>query len=746
MGIEIEFRSRRTRKGTAVDLTSTAERFLGSEGDIIFSGEGVLPRHARIFSFGSELRIEPVGQAPISINGKPVHGPMSLADGDWLALGSALFQIKLGGSQEKSEQIQPIHTHTSSRLIRIGRLPECDLSIPSPLVSRNHADLHCEDGKIVLRDLNSINGTFINGRRIFTPVALKPGDKVEIAAFAFTFTGEALEPVDLSGLVHIEAHGLTMEVRDRSTGQPKRLLDEIDLVIEPGEFIVIFGSSGSGKSTLLDALNGRRPASSGQVLFNGSDFYSSFDLFRASIGYVPQQDIVHRKICVHNALSYTARLRLPPDTSEDEISLHIDRVLRQVGLSDKALSPIDTPSPLSGGQLKRVSLAVELIANPNILFLDEVTSGLDAGTDKKMMQLFSELAADKKTVICVTHSLENVDACNLVLLLHCGKVVFFGPPREAVHHFEVSRLSDVYELIDTHPAEFWAEKYMRSPYHDTYIEKRKSLPQPVTKEQQATLADRIKSKESKSNSPQLATLIRRYIDLLLADRRNLAILLLQAPLIATLIGLVFDVSGPARVAAESNIAFMLVLSAIWCGCLNSTREVVKELPIFLRERAINLGLGPYLFSKLIPLSVLCLIQCFTMLLVVTFLTSWSGNFPARLLTLFLAGMAATTMGLAISTFVDSNDKAAALIPIMLIPQVILANVIVKLGTVSKAIAQATMISFSAFDAMLGTQTKEMTALMRADRAFPIDLGITAILCIAFFLAALVGLKLKDRKN
>ncbi|MCE5334412.1 MAG: ATP-binding cassette domain-containing protein [Desulfobacteraceae bacterium] len=749
MSIHIEFRGRRGKNGGMIGLSSSDERFLGTSGDIVLTGEGILPKHARLFSTANGLQIEPMSDAAVSINGKDITAPAPVNDGDWLALGPIMFQVRLGKKHEEKKHAQPVQPHAGNQVIlQIGRLPECELSIPSPLVSRNHAKMHFQNGKLVLQDLNSTNGTFVNEKRIFTPTVLNPGDKVEIAAFAFTFTGEALQPIDDSGLVHLEARGLTKEVRDRSTGQPRRLLDDIDLVIEPGEFVVIFGTSGSGKSTLLDALNGRRPATSGQVLFNGTDFYSAFDVFRSAIGYVPQQDIVHRKICLQNALQYTARLRLPSDTSGEEIKSHIARVLNQVGLSDKALSPIDTPAPLSGGQLKRVSLAVELIANPNVLFLDEVTSGLDAGTDKKMMQLFSELASENKTIVCVTHSLENVDVCDLVLLLHRGRIVFFGAPREAVEHFGVSRLSDVYELIDSRPVEFWSQKYAESRYHEAYIRKRKSDARGQEREQRKAGTKRSKPEESRFKWSQLTTLTRRYIDLLLSDRRNLGILLLQAPLIATLIGLVFDTSGPldVRVRAESNIALMLVLSAIWCGCLNSTREVVKELPIYLRERAINLSLGPYLVSKLIPLAVLCLVQCLAMLSIVTLLAPWSGDFTARLITLFAAGMAATTMGLAISTLVDTNDKASALIPIMLIPQVILANVIVKLGAVAKIIAQSTMISFSAFDAMVGTFSKDMSPLMPAERAFPVDLGITAALCIVFFIAALFGLKIKDRKN
>ncbi len=749
MKIEVELRTRRTGRGISIGLDPNNDLSLGTEGDIVLNGKGVAARHARIFMADSGVVIAPIDQAPLAVNGKPVQSATRVNDGDWLALGSAFYQINIAGGaapHPPSAGEMPAASATQAR-VSIGRLPECDFSIPSPLVSRVHAYLRMDGGQFILEDQNSTNGTFLNGERIVGSAVLKRGDKVEIATFAFLFTGDALEAIDEAGLVRLEARGVTKEVLDHTTKKPRRLLDGIDLVVEPGEFVAIFGTSGSGKSTLLDTLNGRRPANIGKVLYNGTDFYASLDLFRAAIGYVPQQDIVHRKIRVKDALHYTARLRLPSDTSDEEISSHIDRVLAQVGLDDKAMSPIDTPSPLSGGQLKRVSLAVELIANPNILFLDEVTSGLDAGTDKKMMQLFSELAAGNKTVVCVTHTLENIDVCHLVLLLHRGRIVYYGPPGDALRYFDVGRLSDVYEKIESMPAEYWADKFLNSEYYRKYIGGRIASSETPVRDA-AVLEGSAGNKGLRARFSQLATLIRRYLDLLLSDRKNLAILLLQAPLIGLLIGLVFDVSGhgPARVAGETQIGFMLVLSAIWCGCLNSTREVVKELPIYLRERAVNLGIIPYLLSKLLPLAVLCFLQCLALLGIVSVLTSWFINFAARLGILFLAGMAATAMGLAISTFVDSNDKAVAVVPILLIPQVILSNFIVHLGKIGEAIARFSVVSFASFDAIKAVLSEEVTRAAPAQYTLTVNVMTTIAITAVFLLAALLGLKLKDYRN
>lgn len=755
----IEFRSSFTRKRTVVSLTLGQEYIAGSsDNGIVMEGADILDQHARFILDPKCLRVAPIGAAPVLVNGQPIRELTPLNDGDWLSLGTTLFQATFPDRPVlQNAAPSPVSAKPASAVIMIGRSPECELSIPSPLVSREHARLYSDAAGVEIEDLNSTNGTYVNGQRVTERVRLKKGDRISIESFSFLFTGEMLEPIDISGRVRVEVRDLRKEVIDNSSKQPRRLLDEISLAIEPGEFVVIFGTSGSGKSTLLDALNGRRPATGGQVLYNGSDLYSSFDTFRSAIGYVPQQDIVHRKISVQHALEYTARLRLPPDTSDAEIKSHIGRVLEKVGLADKAMQPIDTPAPLSGGQLKRVSLAVELVADPNILFLDEVTSGLDAGTDKRMMSLFANLAADQKTVICVTHTLENIDVCHLVILLHKGKLVYFGPPGEAARYFDVRRLSDVYDLLESSPANLWADKFRESQFYKTYVVDRLT--------NQTTTIDNTRNfteRESRRNFSrwfdwrQTDTLIRRYLDLIVSDQRNLLILLLQAPLIATIIGLVFSTEGvaAARAAAESQISFILVLSAIWFGTLNSVRELVKELPIYLRERSVNLGIVPYLTSKLIPLAALCLIQCALLLGIVSIMVSLPGNFFARLLCLFMAGMAATSMGLAVSALVDTNDKAVAIAPILLIPQIVMSNAVVRLGDAGLIVAKVSMVSFWALDAMkttLSAESREVRdmayqLIVPISGAYFSNLAVVALLTGVFLAVTVLGLKLKDRSQ
>lgn len=736
---------------------------IGSDehSDLVLSDPAVAAQHARIFVSDSfDVFIEPVGDAVVALNGAVVENPVCIKDGDWIVLGNTPYQIAIDSARIiRSGQTdgQNVGFDLKGKSpVSIGRSLQCDIVIPSPLVSRVHARLIKEPAGWVLEDCNSTNGTFINAQRVEGKQKLEPHDYVAIAAFEYLFTGERFEPSKDTGQVRIEVQNLSKIVKDINTKGDKYLLQDISFTIEPGEFIGVFGTSGSGKSTLLDALNGRRPATSGQILYNNTNLYEAFDLFRTAIGYVPQQDIVHRNIVMQHALKYTAKLRLPPDTTDSEMDGNAMQILGKVGLAEKADLLVNTPAPLSGGQLKRVSLAVELVANPNVLFLDEVTSGLDAGTDKKMMELFRSLADDKKTIICITHTLENIETCHLVVLLHQGRLVFYGPPQAVSGYFGIQRLSDIYETLESKPAGFWAEKYQASSFYQLYVEKRKT---PETKEHASKPSSQQKSSSSKKTLGlrQTPTLMKRYFELLMSDKRNMLFLIMQAPIIALVVGLVFqlDEKLAVRAATESQIVFILALSVIWFGCINSVRELVKELPIYLRERSVNLGIAPYIMSKIIPLTIICFVQCLLLLAVLQLFIVIPGDLISRFIVLFATGVAATTMGLSVSAFVSSNDKAMTMIPMLLVPQIILAGAVVKLEGAALWIAKSTMISYWGFEAMKSTLSDEVktvkndfTGELILSINHTMTEGLLAIsgLAMVFLLITLIGLKLKDRVN
>jgi hypothetical protein len=323
-----------------------------------------------------------------------------------------------------------------------------------------------------------------------------------------------------------------------------------------------------------------------------------------------------------------------------------------------------------------------------------------------MMRLFADLAADGRTVICVTHTLENIDSCHLVALLHQGHLVYYGPPAEAAGYFGVERLSGVYEKLESQDAAAWSARFRGSHFYERYVATR--LSQSQAGAGQGARADAVAPpKRNWFSLRQAAALTSRYANLLFADRLNLLVLLLQAPVIALAVGAIFDTSGSMldRAKAESQIAFVLVLSAIWFGCINSAREIVKELPVYLRERSVVVTIPAYITSKLIPLAILCAVQCATFLGIVTLMIDFPGSFGARFLTLFLAGLAATGMGLVVSAFVNSNDKAIAALPLLLTPQFILSNSVVALKGVSEIFAQVTVIAYWALGGMHATLEK-----------------------------------------
>src|SRR5208282_5319554 len=194
-------------------------------------------------------------------------------------------------------------------------------------VSRIHASLAVDGGRVVLADLGSSNGTYVNGQRLSWPTLLKPDDRIDIGPFSLLFDGNGLESRSRSNNVELTARDLTRVVRDRATGQPMILLDDITVVIRPREFVCLLGPSGSGKSTLLSALSGRTEPDAGRVLVNGQDLHAQFDALKHDIAVVPQRDILHDSLGVGDALWYTARLRLPPDLGGDEVEACIDDTL-----------------------------------------------------------------------------------------------------------------------------------------------------------------------------------------------------------------------------------------------------------------------------------------------------------------------------------------------------------------------------------------------------------------------------------
>ncbi|MCS6861520.1 MAG: ATP-binding cassette domain-containing protein, partial [Abditibacteriales bacterium] len=501
------------------------------------------------------------------------------------------------GTADKPEAC-PTRVVALAPRLTVGRDATCDIVLDFPYVSRWHCQVRQTPQGYLLEDLQSTNGTFLNGVRVMQPALLAQGDVVQIGLSRLIFEDGFLVHHEQTGRVRLAAVGLRQEVRRR--GQPISLLHNVTFAVEPQEFVAIVGASGAGKTTLLNALTGFRPAAQGSVRLNGVDFYQHIELFRAAIGWVPQEDIVHRELTVHRVLRYAARLRLPPDTEDAEIERLIDSVLDELELSHRKAAVVQT---LSGGERKRVNVGVELLTRPSLLFLDEPTAGLDPGLERRFIALVKHLTREGRTILMVTHATDSIAECDMLLFLAPGgRLVFFGPPQEALSFFGVRDHADAYlRVTDDHPnGTDWEERYRGSVYYDRYVRQRlersPNAPAPTTTRVLTALGA---SRPRASGWAQFKVLYQRYFDTLRGDPRNLAIMLGQAPVIALLLTLVFrpnlfaaeqrpDPHGVFPIQDAPKLLFLLVISALWFGTCNAAREITKERPLYCRERLVNL--------------------------------------------------------------------------------------------------------------------------------------------------------------
>ena len=235
-----------------------------------------------------------------------------------------------------------------------------------PNVSRRHAEFEVAGGTVVVRDLGGTNGTYVNGELVRGAQPLAPGDRINIGPFELTFDGAALRAWQ-SGNVELQVRGVSYDVRINRAGAaaPQRILHGARMLIRPSEFVCIIGANGAGKSTLMNIMAGRALPSEGSVLFNGVDLHANFPALKRDIAFVPQQDVLHEQLTLREALGYTARLRLPPDTTAEQRRAAVDGAARSVDLFDRLDQRIGA---LSGGQKKCASLASEFSAVPACCF------------------------------------------------------------------------------------------------------------------------------------------------------------------------------------------------------------------------------------------------------------------------------------------------------------------------------------------------------------------------------------------
>ncbi len=566
-----------------------------------------------------------------------------------------------------------------------------------PNVSRRHAAFEVAGGTVMLRDLGGANGTYVNGARLRGARPLVPGDRIDIGPFELTFDGSALTRAWRVGNVELLVRGVSYDVQDRqASGSPQRILHAASLRIRPSELVGIIGANGSGKSTLMNILSGRALPTEGTVLLNDVDLHANFQALKQDIAFVPQQDVLHEQLTLRQALDYVARLRLPPDTTAVQRRAAVHDAARSVDLLDRLDQRIDA---LSGGQKKCASLASEILNRPSLLFLDEVTSGLDESTDWEIMRLLRRLADEGMTIVVVTHTLANVaEFCDKVVCMgRGGQPTFVGASSEVLDFFAVHRLGEVFNRMDELGAESWRARFEQT-VGATMNLPTAAAPRPNQQRSHEAALVRLRRIARQGN-----ILLHRNVRLLLADRRTLVMAAVQSVLIGGLIGYAFGTfgAGQERVDAENALLLLLGLSAIWLGCNAASKEIVGELAIYQREHDVNLSTAAFIGAKYLVSGVFTVLQLAVVYVLAAALAEGiPGDRLEQFLLLAIGAMAGTAIGLLISAVANTRDQATTIVPLALVPQLILAGVLVpKLPDFAEKVAKVAVSGYWLTEAM-----------------------------------------------
>jgi ABC-type multidrug transport system ATPase subunit len=646
-----------------------------------------------------------------------------------------------------------------AKAMRIGRVPDNDLVLSDLDVSRHHAELRkSPTGTYEIVDLGSHNGTFVNGKRTSSAV-LSESDIVSIGHSTFRLAGGELRQFVDAGEVTFSAQDLVVKV---SGG--KILLDRVTFPIPEKCLLGVIGPSGAGKSTLLGALTGMRPADTGTVLYDNRDLYRHYAELRYRIGLVPQESVLHTQLTARRALQYSAELRFPADTKASERDGRVDEVMGELGLTKHASTRADR---LSGGQLKRVNVAQELLTKPSLLFLDEPTSGLDPGLDKSVMEQMRDLAHDGRTVIVVTHSVANLDNCDrLLVLVPGGKIAFYGPPGDGLSYFGLPGWAEVFQAFERFPDRDWATEFKASPLYAKYVVGQRPRPPAKPSDQQHQIPA-APPPQRRGAFRQMTTLTRRYVRVIASDRGYLTFMGLLPVILGLLIYFVGTQQGlappvpPLRAnQSAQEVLLILVICACLSGTASSVRELVKERPIYIRERAAGLSSGAYLSSKLLVLAVISIVQSFILVLLGVAARklpptgSLLTSLPLAELLLGVAAIAVASMclGLFVSAVVSTSEKAMPILVLLTMVQVILSGGVLTLAQGLKQLAWvaparwgfaavASTANLNVIDGGAANNAPNDWIWAHTPHIWLLDMGLTIGLAVAF--TVLAGFRLRN---
>lgn len=461
------------------------------------------------------------------------------------------------------------------------------------------------------------------------------------------------------------------------------LLRGVSLRFPLGHFSAVVGPSGCGKSTLLKSVAGMLEPVEGELFWRGRDLESETDFHPSELGYVPQFSIFHDRVTVREAVRTATRLRSTKRGRGVSTSEWVDQILERVGL----LSIADRRTGvLSGGQQRRLGLALELVTAPALLLCDEVTSGLDPKSEDEIVSLMRNLASDReRLVLSVTHSLRHLYSYDTITVLNAGRLVFHGPPDHLLSFFQVETPEDVFPALAAFPVEYWVDRFgLYRPFEEAEMF---ATPEPDKEVVEAAASHGARNVMPLPNPLiQAIVLSGRRIRLFLRDPAQIflqAALILIFPAVVVLFAyeglpeirnlsmdmdqnvleqlrerIEFTIQSSRVGGLVSGLVMFQVILLTLMGANNAAREIANERHIIEKEKLAGVGVLSTLASKCAFLLPLVAVQSFWMTWFVKSVCAIPGGFNEQFSMLFLVNAAMTATGLAISAWARTSEQAS----------------------------------------------------------------------------------------
>jgi len=613
---------------------------------------GVAPEHCLLRWKKNRLILEPI--ARVYVNGKLAKDHVPIGAGQVVQVGDVGLRLDVFGSETRRDPPPRMFLRgtavddipVSEGTLTVGRDPGCNVYLPDGDIAPRQVSIEANHEGVLIVAMDPDGDTRVNGRH-FDRWPLVFGDQIDFGGYHFQFDGRSLHLSNSRPGASLVAESLTLSVGGH------RVLDRVSVGISECEFVGVIGPTGAGKSSFLGVLGGMRHADSGRVLLNGEDLHREFENLRNEFGWVPQADIVHEELTIVQALAFAAKLRLPRSTPEPERSRLILKTAETLDLGHRLVTRI---KDLSGGERKKVSVAVELLSRPKLIFLDEPTSGLDPGAAGRLVELLRRLADSGCTVVSTTHTMADIHLIDRLIVLSEGRLVFSGSPEDAKSFFGVNAIQGIFRRLMERRADEWRDAFI-------------SL-NPEGRMRAPVATPSTNGKFRFRPPSQVPVLVARQWAILCSDWRNFAILLGQPILIGLLLG--WAVRGTLDDSALK--LFFVGVSVLWFGCGNGAQAIVTELQIFRRERMVGLRQSSYLLSKWIFTSAVTLGQAAILYMTASFVGAGLGGSEAwQLIGYGILSLLAAAIGLGISAISRSPMQAVLLVPMIIIPQIVLSG-------------------------------------------------------------------------